>query len=762
MSRWLAILWLLLVSLAGGYLAWRVHQGLALRTDLTALLPREEQNPTLAQANDKVVRALSQKMVLLVGDNDRDRARAAAAELTRRLDRSGLVELSTTGFDKDRLKAMGALYFPYRRGLLAEGDRRALQEGHAESLARRALSQVYGFVGMADAGLLRSDPFLLLPSFFTSLPVPLSRLSLDDGLLSTTVDGTTWILVAGRLTGEPFALDLQKQLTRVLDLDGLKTRQPGLQVLRLGAVFFAQAGADEAIGESTSIGIVSILGTIVLVLAAFRALSPLWLSLLAIGVGVGVALATSLLIFGELHVGALLFGVSLIGVTVDYSLQYCSEIFAPPASPRTRLRRVLVGIALGTATTTIGYLTLLLAPFPGLHQIAAFSAIGLVAAWLTVVLWLPRLDRSRPPRHGAAMLACAGRVWSFWENRRWATARRTALAAACLVAVGGLSVLHADDEVRHLQSPSAVLLDEQDRIQRLIGSSSASQFFLIEAGDDETALQREEILQEKLQGLVADGALAGFQAAARYVPSAARQRDNRRLLAERLDPLLADHLRQLPLTEPPAPVNDGTPVLTLADAVTVGGPLAALSTLVLEPGTHVVTLDGIVRLADIAALSGTIDGVRLVDPTADYSRLLGKYRGRAILLLALSALLMGPLLALRYGLKGTVRILLPSLFAVVLVPSLRALAGASFTFFDAMALVLILSIGVDYAVFCAETTPERKAVTMLAVALAAMTAVLSFGLLALSRVQAVHSFGASMFLGILLTFLLAPLARVRR
>ncbi len=106
--------------------------------------------------------------------------------------------------------------------------------------------------------------------------------------------------------------------------------------------------------------------------------------------------------------------------------------------------------------------------------------------------------------------------------------------------------------------------------------------------------------------------------------------------------------------------------------------------------------------------------------------------------------------------------LAPPLLAVALAPALRALAGGSFTFFDAMGLVLILSIGVDYAVFCVETSKERRAVTMLAVALAAGTALMSFGLLALSRVQAVHSFGTTMLLGIFFAFLFAPMARRRR
>ena len=188
-----------------------------------------------------------------------------------------------------------------------------------------------------------------------------------------------------------------------------------------------------------------------------------------------------------------------------------------------------------------------------------------------------------------------------------------------------------------------------------------------------------------------------------------------------------------------------------------------LSLLVLDDGkgsvSHVVMLDGVIRPDAVAAASTGIAGVHFIDTAGTFSALLGKYRARAMTLLALSALLMAPVLAWRYGIRRTAWIMLPPVLAVALTPGLRALLGAGFTFFDGIALVLILSVGVDYAVFLAETTPERRAVTMLAVLLAATTALLSFGLLALSNVAAVNHFGATMLVGVLLAALLAPMAR---
>jgi len=768
MTRLIALIWLVVVIFAAGYLSARIYHGLNFRTDLMALLPQEEQNPELKQTNDAATKSLSRRVVILVGDKEKNAARAAATAISRQLVSSGLFDISTANFDKEQLRQMGTFYYPYRLGLLSDEDRELLQSNQGSEIAGRAMSQIYGVIGFANAKLLHGDPFLLMPSFLAGLPIPMSRLSLDDDMLSLQDDGMTWVLIAGQIKGEPFALDVQKHAVSVYDqaLHDQQKIYSNLQVLHLGAVFFAKAGAEEAMDETSFIGVISTLGTILLLVLAFRAIRPLVLSLLVIGVGVVTALAASLLIFGELHVGALLFGVSLIGVSVDYSLQYCSEVFSPHSGiPLQRLKRVLVGITLGTATTVIGYLTLYLAPFPGLHQIAAFSAVGLLASWLTVVLWLPLLDRREVVAGGQNMLIKAGKFLAFWDEKKYRRLRISILVLAIVLGAAGFSCFHVDDNVRRMQSLSSNLVSEQEKIQKLIGTTAGSQFFLVQAVDDEAALQKEEKLIERLRPLVASSALAGYQAPAQYIPSVARQMENRVMQREHLyNPLLAQQVEQLGLINAPEMPDNKIPPLTIADARRLDRLPTFFSTLLLDEEmgavTHMVSLDGVTQPEVVAAAAEGIEGVRFVDPAGDFSRLLGKYRSRSIKLLVLSAVLMAPLLIWRYGLRKGLWVMVPPLLAVVLTPSLRSLMGGSFTFFDAMALVLVLSIGVDYAVFCAETTNERKAVTILAVTMAACTALLSFGLLALSRVEAVHNFGATMTLGILLSFLFAPLARL--
>ena len=759
------MVWLLLVAVAALYLLLRLYHGVEFQTDLLALLPQEEQDATVQRAKEKVSALLGQRIVMLVGHEDRALARSAGAELAQALAQSGAVSQVTYALPTDGLRRVGALFFPYRFGLLTAADRARLDDGRGEEIINRALANVYGPAAFADSALLRRDPFLLLPAFLAELPTPLPRLMPDDGVLSVTEGGKTYVLIAAQLSGDVFALAAQDRFMRAVaaEEETLRARVPGVQVLRFGAVFYAHAGAAAATAETSAITIVSLLGTVVLVLAVFRALRPLWLTAVAIAVGVICAFSVSLWLFGTLHVAALLFGVSLIGICLDYCLQYLSARFDTGANtPQRRLRRVLPGISLGIATTLVGYATLLLAPFPGLHQVAVFSAVGLVASFVTVVLWLPVLDGREPFRHGARLLAAAGWLWVFWEDPRYRWPRRALAAAVLVLALAGVARLTVNDDVRRLQALSDDLKRQEVETRRLTGIAGGTEFLLVRAADGEGALQSEEALVARLAEAKRDGALAGYQTLAQVIPSAARQRADRALVEGRLlGPFLAGYYEQLGFAERTLAAQPERGVLT-PDAIDADSPLSFLRSLVLEEGAggamHLVLLNGVTRLDEVRRISEAVPGVRLVDPAGDITRLLGEYRRRAMLLLGLSTLFMLPIVAWRYGLRDSARVLLPPAIAVLLTPPLMALVGIPFTFFSAMALILVLSIGFDYAVFCKETSPTQRAVTMLGVWLAMVTTLLSFGLLAFSRVFAVQAFGTTLLVGTLLAFLVSPLA----
>jgi predicted exporter len=88
--------------------------------------------------------------------------------------------------------------------------------------------------------------------------------------------------------------------------------------------------------------------------------------------------------------------------------------------------------------------------------------------------------------------------------------------------------------------------------------------------------------------------------------------------------------------------------------------------------------------------------------------------------------------------------------------ALLSLAGQQLQLFHVLALMLLLGIGVDYGVFFHERPDRRETSAWMAVSLSAVSTLLSFGLLGLSRTPALQAFGLTMLLGTALVWLIVP------
>src|SRR5262245_26942743 len=133
--RPLSIVWAGIVLLSICYLTSRTYDGLPLRTDLLALLPREDQDPVLRRAHEAMSRSLARRVVALVGHSSREHAREAAERLAASMAATGLLEPKSDILDAEQIKRLGQLYFPHRRGLLAKADRDLLMSGRGEEVA---------------------------------------------------------------------------------------------------------------------------------------------------------------------------------------------------------------------------------------------------------------------------------------------------------------------------------------------------------------------------------------------------------------------------------------------------------------------------------------------------------------------------------------------------------------------------------------------------------------------------------------------------
>ena len=778
---WAAWLWLIILIGALFYLVQRVtlpaeHQPAFFDSNIMSLLPVNERDKGMEQALQQVAENFGQRVVVVVAHPDRD----AALRGARRVE-SAVVELleldKSVQVDEKNLLSLGKLYGDFIGALLAPKDKAYISAGDATPLLNQVLMQLYNPVSGINSAQLEFDPLLLQNRFLQSLASPGGKLKPDNGLLVYQAEGVVYAVQFFKATQSVYHLTYQAQVKTILDSLELELKQSDarFRLLKTGALFFAEAGVQSARKDISTVGLGSLIAIVVLIGVVFRSLRPIGLSVLAIGIGCFSGVVCVVLVFGQVHIMALAFGASLVGVAIDYSFHYFGEHLSQrryqlKSKNNDRLRTlkpILAAISLGLVSSLMAYSALLWAPFPGLHQIALLSGVGLVAAYLTVMLWFPYLYSTALSEADTDQLLSAVSRGVSWIQRQRMTLR-VMLGLLLLLSIAGLAQLPVTDDVRLLQQLSVDLKQQELEIADVTGARQNQPFLLLRAGSEQALLAHEEKLREVLQIAEQQGFLESVVAVSKYLPSLQMQQENRNQLlallqsnAEKLEQFQADigtkwHWAQS--------YSAGAETLTPQHLIEPG--LAFLKPLwlgSLEPAQYysVILLVGLQNEQQLRALFSEHGfakhpDVVWINQAQEVTAVFQRYRQAAIYLLLAAYVGISLLLLWRYSLGRALQLAaVPASAALFALGGLGWL-GIPFNIFALLAAVLVIGIAIDYTLFFAEAG-ERRASTLLAVGLSACTTILAFGLLCLSGTQALATFGTVMLLGITYGFLAAPI-----
>ncbi|MCK0746065.1 MMPL family transporter [Chromohalobacter nigrandesensis] len=753
--RYLAWAWLVAHLVCLVALGWLLRDGLPADTRLTAMLPEDRQAPLVERASAKLGTSFEDRFVLLVhADNLSSTTPALADALSGDSDAASVIDTltwrDTDLLDDDPQAALDA----YRYRLLTPEIRQAIDADGGESLVEPALQALFSPAARPDP---RRDPFGLLDAWLEERTT--SRVTPRDGRLSVAIDDQRFDLLIGELAASPYAPEAQQRLTTALA--DFQAAHPEATLLRSGLIFHAAAGAEQAKHEISTIGLGALLGLIAVLLIVFRSPRVLFALLLPLGSGLLMALTLTLALFGSLHLLTLAFGASLIGIAIDYALHLQSH--RAIAGRAFRLRALLPGLALGLVSSLVAYLAQTLTPLPGLRQMAVFAALGLLGAWLSVVLWLPRLHLPISP--------ATARLATRWERLTRSPWRLTpgivGVVAMILVAVC-VWRLHSDDSLRLLSSSPDALLEQERIVQRHFGNDTGTHYLLVRGDDEAALLSRLDALHTPLDALEDQGVISGHVDLADSVPPPERQN---------ADLARVERLYQAPLAHLLERANLPDTLAKRARARLDESPLLDVATWLDSPlGESQRRLwlgktdDG--DVAASVALQGVADGdgepplrqlaadtpgVTYVDRIERLSGLLGELRTHIAEWLALGLILLGAGLSLRYR-RRTWRVLVPPLGATLIVLTSFAVAGIPLNVFSQLGLLLVLGIGLDAGIFNAEH--PRQAAAWLAISLSTLTSLLAFGLLAFSATPALHYLGLTCLIGLAavwgLVYLLRP------
>lgn len=755
------------INLMVASLGFLFYRGVTLDTDILALLPKTEKDPVVAQAMDAFTRQMSHRIVFLLGHEDGAVARSAGEQLEQQLKTSGFFS-KVQGQLKDGIeKDFYDLYFPYRHQLLTDQAQQKLATQGAQYFIKDTLLALNSPMSGLYATMLEEDPLLRFPSFLKGMPQPPGALKVRHHWLSVQTQSVHYVMLTATSIDSAFNPKQQKTIVAFLDeaQAELRADMANLSINRTGVLDYAAAGSATAETEVSTIGVGSILGVILLFLLVFRGPRPLFLGLLPIATGLLCGTLACFVVFGRIHLLTLGFGASIIGICIDYCFHYyCERLGEDTPKPKAALQHILPAISLGAFTSILGYLGLFIAPFPGLRQMALFSAAGLLGAFATVVLAFPRLA-SKKMANAKRASGLAKRLLGVLQNPA-----KPVLLFLCLMGLPlvfwGLHKLEANDDIRALQAPDANLKIQEEHIRERVGGIDASRFLLIQGVDDEALLQNEEAVLPKLKAMIADEGLQYAQSLSTMLPSQQRQKQNHALIAKAIGGHVQEYVDALGL-DPQAEDTikaaiNGEPTSYLVLQDWLKHPAAsALSDLYLgrtEKGVaSIVVLGGLTDYEAIKALADAHAQVTYIDKVAAISDLLRNYRNLSGWLALLSYALVAVVILIRYGFAQGTRVMLPAVLAAVVTLAIFGLIGMPISLFNILALLLVLGIGIDYTIFFAESK-EQPTSTMLAIMLSATTTLLSFGLLALSSVAFLQSFGLTVLFGIGTAFFTAPMA----
>ncbi len=418
---------------------------------------------------------------------------------------------------------------------------------------------------------------------------------------------------------------------------------------------------------------------------------------------------------------------------------------------------------------------MLFSGFPGLSQLGLFSIAGLVVAVLVTRWVLPELVPE-----GYHVKTAAGLGPSMMRVLAHAHRLRIALLVLVIAAVAWLAIRGStvwDDELSSL-SPAPLAIQRLDQQMRAdMGAPDVGPMIVVRGDSEQAVLEAAEQVGATLAALQADGVLAGFDSPAFYFPSAVAQRARQEAIpdAATLTRNLAAAAEGLPFragTFTPfvedAQVAKRRGLLTVQDLAGTGLGLKLQALLAQRQGGWYAMMP----LRDVSNMHLLEAGlsrhdrsqVVLLDMKREIDGLYHGYRMRALGFAVLGALAIGVLLMVTLrSIRRTWDVLAPLAAAVLVTAGILLATGVRLNIFHLVALLLVVGVGSNYALFFERgnpgaADPQRTATSVL---FCNLSTVVGFGVLGFAATPVLSAIGTTVAIGAFLSLLFAVILTAR-
>lgn len=606
--------------------------------------------------------------------------------------------------------------------------------------------------GTAMLTLFARDPFLVTLDILDRL-APASM----TGEMWFAKDGSAVLLIETRATavdiaGQAEAVSKVKEVFASLVDDS----QIALEITGAGA--FGVELQETIRAEAQKRSALASIALILVLFLFYRSPRYVLLASLPIGMGFLLGLTAVSLMFDSVHGITLAFGFTLMGVAIDYPLHLFSH--AESGAGSAAIGRIWPTMRLGALSTAVAYIALAFSGSDGLAQLGVFTAVGIVVAVLVTRIWLPQLlgKLASPASTDAASKAV--------------DLRQLPAILVLLLAFGAISATTADgiwdDRLTSLSPVPPERLLRDNVLRSAAGTPDMRYQIILYDPSLENLLSKSERLDQYLRLAVDDGLLSSWQSVTQVLGSVETQA--RRLAAIPEDALMRERLAEV-LSTTPFRADAFETFVTTADRLRESGPLTAeqirdtplsswLASHLIQVNDQWVAMVSVSN-PSVVALAKRIgswgDDIMLTDLRSSSARLMKDYRSNALTTVSLAAILILAMLWYqRRQIRQVIWITLTVVSVLAATIAVVLLFHGQLTVIHLVALLLVMGLGLDYALFLSRTESggERRA-TDKAVLACAVSTTLAFGLLAGSSIPVLNFLGLTVAAGSALSYVIA-------
>ena len=749
-------------------------------SDLFNLVPKSISMASVKKADEKMMSVTSQNVFILVANEDFSEAKKVAQKVYEELKNSKNFETVSLYNDVSAMGEITDFLYKYRSYLIDEktADVILASEQGAKDFALEALSKAYGGFTMLPLDNIDTDPFLLteynLQNYLSSLQNAGTAMSVKDGVLASKFEDKWYVMIRGILSSRGAKLASKDNAITEIYRVCENNNNDSTSFIYSGTPFHSHESSTSASREISVIATVSMLAVIILLIFIFRSVRPLVFSVASILISLGVAVLMTLSVFHKMHVITLVFGTSLIGSCIDYSLHFFTHWAGnTELKSSTEIRNhIFSGLLMAIISTGICFAILLFAPFTILKQMSLFCLAGLVSSFLTTISIYPyiRLPEKRGNiRFTKHFSGIVSKVEQKWVGR-------AVIIVLFVFSILSILICHKNVKIKNnlltLYNMKGRLLQDEIIASRVIQYTPGG-WYIVSGETEDEALKNEEKLRAEFEKMT-EGKI-GYISTSSFIPSKEIQKKSREAYKKLMESA-PEQLQALGFDD----VENFDALMKLINDYEItknnfvsfeNGNVpdfieSAISSAWLGKvdGKYFTVLlpTRVTDYTNYRSLAENNDNVYFISKSQDISKDLDSLTSMILKFFVVAYVLMFIMLKFFYSWKQAFKIISVPLLIILVVVAVFALCKINMEFFSVTGLILVFGLGLDYIIYMMENEKkekgnqssvqsqslEQKTLEPFATMVSFVTTIISFGALALSSFKPVHLIGLSIFIGL--------------